>query len=80
MRGHGVTRIVTYLSGNELGDSPGVPLAGSDLGTTAIDAAVAAVLAAIDPAADNRGPVAFKKHVAGLILKRAIARAGERAA
>jgi carbon-monoxide dehydrogenase medium subunit len=58
----------------------GAALAGSDLGTAAIDAAVAAMLAAIDPAEDNRGPVAFKKHVAGVILKRAIARAAERAA
>jgi carbon-monoxide dehydrogenase medium subunit len=57
----------------------GVALVGSDLGAAATDAAVAAALAAIDPAADNRGPVAFKKHVAGVILKRAIARAAERA-
>ena len=58
----------------------GAALAGSDLGAAAVDAAVAAALGAIDPAADNRGPVAFKKHVAGVILKRAIARAAERAA
>ena len=58
----------------------GAALAGSDLGAAAIDTAVAAALAVIDPAADNRGPVAFKKHVAGVILKRAIARAAERAA
>lgn len=58
----------------------GAALAGSDLGGAATDAAVAAMLAAIDPAEDNRGPVAFKKHVAGVILKRAIARATERAA
>ncbi len=57
----------------------GAALAGSDLGAAAIDAAVAAALAAIDPVADNRGPVAFKKHVAGVMLKRAIARAAERA-
>jgi carbon-monoxide dehydrogenase medium subunit len=57
----------------------GAALTGSDLGAAAIDAAVAAALGAIDPAADNRGPVAFKKHVAGVILKRAIARAAERA-
>jgi carbon-monoxide dehydrogenase medium subunit len=57
----------------------GAALAGSDLGGSAVDAAVAAALAAIDPTADNRGPVAFKKHVAGVILKRAIARATERA-
>ena len=37
----------------------------------------AAALAAIDPAADNRGPVAFKQHVAGVMLRRAIARATE---
>ncbi|MHA1527549.1 MAG: FAD binding domain-containing protein [Alphaproteobacteria bacterium] len=58
----------------------GAALAGSDLGPAAIDTAVAAALAAIDPAQDNRGPVAFKKHVAGVMLKRAIARAAERAA
>ncbi len=58
----------------------GAALAGSDLGAAAIDTAVAAALAVIDPAADNRGPVAFKKHVAGVMLKRAIARAAERAA
>ena len=57
----------------------GAALAGSDLGGAATDAAVAAMLAAIDPAEDNRGPVAFKKHVAGVILKRAIARATKRA-
>ena len=57
----------------------GAALAGSDLGAAAIDTAVAAALAVIDPVADNRGPVAFKKHVAGVILKRAIARATERA-
>ena len=53
---------------------------GSDLGSAAIDGAVAAALAAIEPAADNRGPVEFKKHLAGVILKRAIARAASRAA
>jgi carbon-monoxide dehydrogenase medium subunit len=58
----------------------GAALSGSDLGSAATDAAVAAALGAIDPAADNRGPVAFKKHVAGVILKRAIARAASRAA
>ena len=58
----------------------GAALTGSDLGSGAIDAAVAAALSAINPTEDNRGPVAFKKHVAGVILKRAIARAAERAA
>lgn len=58
----------------------GAALNGSDLGAAAIGAAVAAALAAIHPAADNRGPVEFKKHVAGVILRRAIAQAIGRAA
>jgi carbon-monoxide dehydrogenase medium subunit len=58
----------------------GAALAGSDLGAAAVDAAVAAALAAIDPSADNRGPVEFKKHVAAVMLKRAIASAKSRAA
>ncbi|HUS55644.1 MAG TPA: xanthine dehydrogenase family protein subunit M [Thermohalobaculum sp.] len=57
----------------------GATLAGSDLGSAAVDAAVAAALAAINPGEDNRGPVAFKQHVAGVILRRAIARATDRA-
>jgi carbon-monoxide dehydrogenase medium subunit len=57
----------------------GAALAGSDLGGGAIDAAVAAAMSAINPTADNRGPVAFKKYVAGVILRRAIARAASRA-
>jgi carbon-monoxide dehydrogenase medium subunit len=58
----------------------GAALSGSDLGPAAIDSAIAAALAAIRPAADNRGPVEFKRHVAGVILRRAIARAASRAA
>ena len=45
----------------------------------ALKAAVAAMLGDIDPTEDNRGPVAFKNHVAGVILRRAIARAWSRA-
>jgi carbon-monoxide dehydrogenase medium subunit len=37
------------------------------------------MLGDIDPTEDNRGPVAFKNHVAGVILRRAIARAWSRA-
>jgi len=33
----------------------------------------------IDPGADNRGPVAFKRHAAGAVLTRAILRARSRA-
>ena len=68
-----------------LGDVPvwseaaGAALAGSDLGEAAVAAAVAAMQADIDPGADNRGPVEFKRHVAGVMLRRAIARAAGRA-
>ncbi|NBE07751.1 FAD binding domain-containing protein [Paragemmobacter ruber] len=54
-------------------------LVGRDCGAEAVADAVAAMLADIDPQADNRGPIAFKKHVAGVILGRAIARAWSRA-
>jgi len=54
-------------------------LVGSDLGDAACKAAVAAAIDAIEPVADNRGPVEFKKHVAGVILRRAIDRAIARA-
>lgn len=54
--------------------------AGTALAAGDVDGAVAAALSAISPSDDNRGPVEFKKHVAGVILRRAIARAQERAA
>jgi len=54
-------------------------LVGSDCGEAAVKAAVAAMLADIDPQKDNRGPIEFKRHVAGVILGRAIARAWARA-
>jgi carbon-monoxide dehydrogenase medium subunit len=57
----------------------GAALTGSDLGKPAVAAAVAAMQAAIDPAADMKGPVEFKRHLAGVILARAIARAAARA-
>ncbi|PRX37135.1 carbon-monoxide dehydrogenase medium subunit [Meinhardsimonia xiamenensis] len=44
-----------------------------------VEGCVAAMLEAIDPVEDNRGPVAFKKHAAGVVLRRAIARAQSRA-
>ncbi|WP_419739295.1 FAD binding domain-containing protein [Ruegeria sp.] len=44
-----------------------------------VNACVAAMLDAIEPVADNRGPVEFKKHVAGVMLRRAIDRAQSRA-
>lgn len=57
----------------------GAALVGTPVDDAALDAAVAAMLGDIDPTEDNRGPVAFKNHVAGVILRRAIARAWSRA-
>jgi len=54
-------------------------LVGSSLDAAALDAAVAAMQEAIDPQEDNRGPVDFKRHVAGVMLRRAIERAASRA-
>ena len=41
-------------------------------------AAVAAMLGDIDPPRTMRGPIEFKKHVAGVILRRAIAQRAQR--
>ncbi|TDE33721.1 FAD binding domain-containing protein [Antarcticimicrobium sediminis] len=57
----------------------GAALLGTDCGEAANKAAVAAMLDDIDPTEDNRGPVAFKRHAAGIVLGRAIARAWSRA-
>ncbi len=54
-------------------------LAGTDLGEAAQATAVAGMQAAIDPSSDSRGPAEFKRHVAGVILRRAIALAAARA-
>ncbi|MBO9395899.1 xanthine dehydrogenase family protein subunit M [Shimia sp. R9_2] len=55
-------------------DAAGAALAAGD-----VDGCVSAMMGAIDPVADNRGPIEFKKHVAAVILRRAIARAQSRA-
>ncbi len=57
----------------------GAALTGTACDDEAILNAIAAMLADIDPAGDNRGPVEFKRHTAGIILARAIARAWSRA-
>ncbi|CUH88046.1 Carbon monoxide dehydrogenase medium chain [Phaeobacter sp. CECT 5382] len=54
-------------------------LVGTECAPEAVKAAVAAMLGDIDPSEDNRGPVAFKRHVAGVVLTRAINRAWSRA-
>ena len=56
----------------------GAALVGTTCDMAAIKAAVAVMLGDINPGADNRGPVEFKKHVAGIVLGRAIARAFSR--
>lgn len=50
-------------------------LVGTSCDGAAIKAAVAAALEDIDPTEDNRGPVEFKMHVAGIIISRAVERA-----
>ena len=57
----------------------GAALVGTAGDRAAIAAAVAAALADINPTGDNRGPVEFKRHVAGIIIGRAIERALSRA-
>ena len=54
-------------------------LVGSSLSDVDCKTAVMLALGDIEPVADNRGPVEFKKHVAGVILRRAIDRAIARA-
>lgn len=54
-------------------------LVGSSMDTESLDEAVAACIDVIEPVEDNRGPVAFKKHAASIVLKRAIDRAWSRA-
>ena len=54
-------------------------LVGTSVDAAAIGAAIAAMQDAIDPTEDNRGPIDFKRHAAGVILGRAIARAWSRA-
>ena len=54
-------------------------LIGTTCDAAALKAAAAAMLEDIDPTEDNRGPIAFKRHVAGVIPTRAIERAWQRA-
>lgn len=65
----------TPIYSQDAGDA----LLGTAVDDAAIKASMSAMLGDIDPAEDNRGPVAFKNHVAGVILRRAIERAWSRA-
>lgn len=58
----------------------GQALVGTRLDGTAIVAAVRQATALAQPAADQRGPADFRTHVAGIMVRRAILRAKERAA
>ena len=62
-----------------LSEAAGAALVGTSCDAITMKAAVAAALQDIDPTEDNRGPVEFKIHVAGIIISRAIARAWSRA-
>jgi carbon-monoxide dehydrogenase medium subunit len=80
----GDTCVSASIAMTNLSDTPiyseaaGAALVGTPVDDTALKAAVTAMLNDIDPSEDNRGPVAFKKHVAGVILRRAIERAWSR--
>ncbi|WP_306259040.1 xanthine dehydrogenase family protein subunit M [Pararhizobium sp. IMCC21322] len=60
-------------------EAAGAALVETTCDSTSLKAAVTAMLADIDPSEDNRGPVAFKRHLAGIILSRAVTRAWDRA-
>jgi aerobic carbon-monoxide dehydrogenase medium subunit len=53
-------------------EAAGRALVGSRLDATAIDAAVAAAEAATSPSSDGRGPANFRRHVGGVMTRRAI--------
>ena len=76
MVGNGTASVaLTNLSDTPVwSESVGNALADGD-----VAGCVAAMFDAIDPVADNRGPVEFKKHVAAVMLRRAIDRAQSRA-
>ncbi|WP_323785554.1 xanthine dehydrogenase family protein subunit M [Thalassovita sp.] len=60
-------------------EAAGEALVGTGCEEAAVKTAITAMLGDIDPTEDNRGPVAFKRHAAGIVLGRAIARAWSRA-
>jgi aerobic carbon-monoxide dehydrogenase medium subunit len=71
---------LTNLAGTPLlADAAGAALVGSGLEPAAIDAAVTQAIAITEPAPDQRGPADFRSHVAGVMVRRALQRAKERA-
>jgi len=55
-------------------------LIGTALDANAVDKAVEEAMAIADPASDGRGPSAYRTKVAGVMVRRAIEAARERAA
>ena len=62
-----------------LAEAAGQALIGTAVDDAAIEKAAPAAVAITDPASDLRGPAEFSKHVAGVMVRRAIGRARERA-
>ena len=83
MRGGRVASVAIGLT--NVGDTPlfaedaGNILTGSALDAATVDRAVAAAEAITSPASDGRGPAAYRTKMAGVMLRRALARAAARA-
>ncbi|PTW57579.1 carbon monoxide dehydrogenase medium subunit [Breoghania corrubedonensis] len=83
---HGGACSFASIALTNVGDTPllaaeaAEALVGSSLDKSAIDAAVAAAEAITNPASDGRGPAEYRTRMAGVMLRRAIARAKNRAA
>jgi len=60
-------------------EAAGAALVGSSLDAAAIDKAVQAAVGIAQPSKDSRGPVDFRKSVAGVMVRRAIEAAAKRA-
>ncbi len=60
-------------------EAAGTSLVGTSLDAAAIDKAVAAAVGIAQPSRDGRGPVDFRKSVAGMMVRRATAAAAQRA-
>jgi aerobic carbon-monoxide dehydrogenase medium subunit len=83
MQGGRVARVAIGLT--NVGDTPLIAeqaasiLTGSTLDAATVDRAVAAAEAITAPASDGRGPAAYRTKMAGMMLRRALARAASRA-
>lgn len=60
-------------------DAAAAALVGTDLGAAAVDTAVRLAEEITEPTSDGRGPADFRTHVAGVMVRRAIARAQKNA-